>query len=317
MCIIAIKPAGVKMPATATIENMWYNNNDGAGLMYAAGGTVHIEKGFMALKDFKTALNRLEKSIDVTNTPMVLHFRITTHGGTSAGNTHPFPVTEKLPLLQMTKYKAPLAVAHNGTIDIRPSKKDVSDTMEYIINQLAPLYQLRRDFYRQPAGKKLVYNFIKSKMAFLDGTGRIETIGDFIEDKDGMLYSNTSYKARTIYYNWDLGNYGTEWYNSKYGKYMSWLTEDDGYIVSEGSLMSADYHLTDKQGKLYRYDIDADVAIPIDGTLFNHAGRPINGFKEDSAEYVEIQNKKRGDRRSVANGCYITVADNHHNKGGN
>ena len=51
---------------------MWYNNNDGAGLMYAAGGTVHIEKGFMSLKDFKTALKR-RKSIDVTNTPMVFH----------------------------------------------------------------------------------------------------------------------------------------------------------------------------------------------------------------------------------------------------
>jgi len=33
-------------------------------------------------------------------------------------------------------------------------------------------------------------------MVFLDGNGRIETVGDFITDKDGMLYSNTSYKAR-------------------------------------------------------------------------------------------------------------------------
>ena len=93
MCIIAIKPAGIKMPATTTIENMWYNNNDGAGFMYAAKGTVLIEKGFMTLEKFKAALNRLEKSIDTTSTPIILHFRITTHGGTSPGNTHPFPVT--------------------------------------------------------------------------------------------------------------------------------------------------------------------------------------------------------------------------------
>ena len=294
MCIIAIKPAGMKMPAETTIENMWYNNPDGGGLMYAANGTVYIEKGFMSLKAFKTALKRLEKTIDTTNTPIILHFRITTHGQTSPENCHPFPVVEKLPLLQMTKCKTPLAVAHNGIISIKPSKEGISDTMEYVVSQLAPMYQLKKDFYKQDAGKKLIYNFIRSKMVFLDGTGRIETIGDFIEEKDGMLYSNTSYKARTIYYNWDLGNYGVKLYGSKLGKYMTWLTEEDGYIISDGSLISAEYHLTDKDGKLYRYDLNADVAIPIDGTLFNHSGRPTNGFREDSAEYMEIQHTKKG-----------------------
>ncbi len=292
MCIIAIKPAGVKMPAETTIENMWYNNSNGAGFMYAANGTVYIEKGFMTLKDFKAALKRLEKTIDIVNTPMILHFRITTHSETSPGNTHPFPVAEKLPLLQMTKCKTPLAVAHNGMIDIKPSKKDISDTMEYIMSQLAPLYQLKKDFYKQDAGKKLVYNFIRSKMVFLDGSGRIETIGDFIEDKDGVLYSNTSYRARIVYYNWDLWNYSAKLYESKHGKYMTWLTDEDGYIISDGSLISAEYHLVDKEGKLYRYDLNADMAIPIDGTLFNHSGKPINGFKEDCAEYMEIQPKK-------------------------
>ena len=286
------------MPAMTTIENMWHNNNDGAGFMYAANGTVHIEKGFMILKDLKAALKQLEKDIDMTRTPIVLHFRITTHGGTSPGNCHPFPVTEKLPLLQMTKCKAPLAVAHNGIIDIKPSKKDVSDTMEYILTQLAPLYQLRKDFYRQPAGKKLIYNFIKSKMAFLDGTGRIETIGDFITDKDGMLYSNASYKARTVYYKWDIwGDYSLQWYESKHGRYMTWLTEEDGYILSNGDLISADYYLTDKEGNLYRYDIETDSAVPIDGTLYNHAGMAINAFDENFAEYVEIQYPKKKERK--------------------
>ena len=290
MCIIAIKPAGVKTPATKTIENCWYNNQDGAGFMYAAGGTVHIQKGYMTLKSFKKAINKLKKTIDTTNTPIILHCRITTHGGTSAGNCHPFPVTEKLPLLQMTKCKTPLAVAHNGMIDIKPSRKDISDTMEYILSQLAPLYQLKRDFYRQPAGKKLIYNFTKSKMAFLDGAGRIETVGDFITDENGMLYSNTSYKARTVYYDWDIWeDYSLQWYESKHGKYLSWLTEEDGYIVSNGDILEADYYLVDKQGNLYQYDIETDTAIPLEGTLYSHAGRPINGFKEEFAEYMRIK----------------------------
>jgi hypothetical protein len=290
MCIIAIKPAGIKLPADTTLENCWYNNPDGAGFMYAAGGTVHIQKGFMTLKDFNSAIDKLKKSVDVTNTPIVLHFRITTHGGTAPGNTHPFPVTEKLPLLQMTKSKAPLAVAHNGIIGIKPSQKDISDTMEYIVSQLAPLYQLKKDFYRQDAGKKLIYNFIKSKMAFLDGLGRIETIGDFTRGDDGLLYSNSSYKARTIYYNWDLwDDYSLEWYESKYGKYMTWLTEADGYVLANGNIISADYFLADKQGNLYKYDFETDLAIPVEGTLYNHEGKPINGFREEFAEYMEIQ----------------------------
>ena len=294
MCIIAVKPAGVKMPATETIENMWYNNPDGAGFMYATGGTVHIEKGFMALKSFKAALKQLEKNVDVTNTPIIIHCRITTHGETSPGNTHPFPITEKLPLLRMTKSKVPLAVAHNGIINIKPSKKDISDTMEYIITQLAPLYQLKKDFYRQPAGKKLVYNFIKSKMVFLDSAGRIETVGDFVTDGNGVLYSNASYKARTVYHNWDLWNYGKEWYESKHGKYMTWLTDEDGYIISEGTLISAEYHLTDRQGNLYRYDIEADAAIPVNGTLYDHhTGRSVNAFKENLAEYVEEEEEEQ------------------------
>jgi len=289
MCIIAIKPAGISMPATKTIENMWYNNRDGAGLMYATGGSVHIEKGFMSLKDLKAALKRLKKNVDVTNTPIIIHCRITTHGETSPGNTHPFPVTEKLPLLQMTRCETPLAVAHNGIIEIRPSKKDISDTMEYVMTQLAPLYQLRKDFYKHEAGKKVIYNAIKSKMAFLDGTGRIETVGDFITGEDGLLYSNNSFKARTVYYNWDFwDDYSLQWYEPEHGKYLSWLTEDDGYIIFNGDILEADYYLTDSKGNLYQYDIESDSAMPIEGTLYSHAGRPINAFKAEFAEYVRI-----------------------------
>ena len=105
MCIIAIKTGRHNHAGTTTIENMWYNNRDGAGLCMLKTATCTSKRRLMTLKDFKAALKRLEKTIDVVNTPLVLHFRITTHGGTSPGNTHPFPVTEKIALLQMTKTK--------------------------------------------------------------------------------------------------------------------------------------------------------------------------------------------------------------------
>jgi hypothetical protein len=161
--------------------------------------------------------------------------------------------------------------------------------MEYIISQLAPLYQLKKDFYKHEAGKKLVYNAIKSKMAIMDGNGYIATIGDFIE-ADGILYSNASYKARIVYHKWDFwDDYSLRWYEPKHGKYLSWLTDDDGYILANGDILEADYYLVDKQGNLYQYDIETDTAIPIEGTLYSHAGRPINAFKEEFAEYMRIK----------------------------
>jgi len=203
MCVIAVKPANAAMIDNKTIENMWYNNDDGAGFMYPGPGGVKIRKGFMSLKSLKKALKALEKEIDTTATPIILHFRIGTSGGNIAANTHPFPVSENLAALQKTQLTAPLAVAHNGVIDIRPRKKDISDTMEYILSQLAPLYQLKKDFYRLEAGKQLVYNAIQSKMAFMDAAGRISLIGKF--EKDGEYYfSNFSYKSFYKSYNyWD------------------------------------------------------------------------------------------------------------------
>ena len=35
MCIIAAKPAGIKMPTEEQLEIMWFHNPDGSGIMYA------------------------------------------------------------------------------------------------------------------------------------------------------------------------------------------------------------------------------------------------------------------------------------------
>ena len=100
MCIIVVKKAGIAAPSDEMFENMWNHNPDGAGFMYTANGGVCIEKGFMEYKDFYKAYKRVEGKIDTVQTPMIFHFRITTHGGTSPENTHPFPVTDNLSTLR-------------------------------------------------------------------------------------------------------------------------------------------------------------------------------------------------------------------------
>lgn len=291
MCIIAVKPAKMPMIEEKIIENMWHNNDDGAGFMYPAHGGVKIRKGFMTLKALKKALKALDKEIDTTATPIVLHFRIGTSGGNIAANTHPFPVSENLAALQKTQLTTPLAVAHNGVIDIRPRKKDISDTMEYILSQLAPLYQLKKDFYRQEAGKKLVYNAIQSKMAFMDAAGRISLIGKF--EKDGEYYfSNSSYKSFYKSYNywdkWDDYSF-MKWSKKGYtARLLQWLDDRDGYIITDsGEIVEAFDYLINSSGELYIYDYELDAAVPVGGQAYTHAGTPLR-FDYEKAEMMEI-----------------------------
>lgn len=197
MCIIAAKPAGVKMPAQETIRRMWYSNRDGAGFMYAADGKVRIEKGFMKLSDFEAALGRLAARYDLDALPIVLHFRITTHGGTKPSNCHPFPLTRSISKLQALSCCSAIGVAHNGIIPIHP-RYGISDTMEYIATQLAPLAEALPEFYDNAAAMELIGNATQSKMAFLTDSGQLRTVGNFIED-GGVFYSNGSYYSSRNY----------------------------------------------------------------------------------------------------------------------
>ena len=92
MCIIAIKEAGVAMPDLKTLQAMWDNNPDGAGYMFPMDGKVHIRKGFMEFNDLKNDLDDLAKVINIKETPVIMHFRIGTHGvRRNPANTHPLP----------------------------------------------------------------------------------------------------------------------------------------------------------------------------------------------------------------------------------
>ena len=197
MCIIAAKPAGVAMPDADTIRNMWTANPDGAGLMYLARDrkgkpVVRIEKGFMKLKKLEDRLVALAEKYDLKATPVVMHFRITTHGGTCPELTHPFPVTTSIGQLRCTRCDTTLGVAHNGIITSVKPRKGLSDTAEYIASQLAYLYKAVPDLTRNKDAMQMVSNAIGSKMAFLNTRGKITTVGRF-EHADGILYSNDSY----------------------------------------------------------------------------------------------------------------------------
>ena len=278
MCIIAAKPAGVNMPSYDTLRTMWNANNDGCGFMYVENGQVRIEKGFMKYKNFTKALQKVEQRLDLKATPMVFHFRITTHGGTSAENTHPFPITDNVKALTKPKMTTDVGVAHNGIIYSVSPRKGLSDTMEYVATQLAPLKRAVPDFYKSKDLRHMIENAIDSKMAFLTKDGRIYTIGEFHKD-EGILYSNYSYCSYYGRYghnfDWDSyydDYYGFSSYSSKttpeldaekqpaatdvdymYTDELMFLTEDDYVTDAEGILTDADEFAIDASGCVYRY----------------------------------------------------------------
>jgi len=301
MCIIAAKPAGVGMPDINTIRNMWNRNNDGAGLMYTDGGRVRITKGYMTLASFEAALEELAKTHDLTATPLVMHFRIRTHGGTNPECTHPFPITDSVGALKKLQLRTDIGVAHNGIIHSVTPRTGISDTMEYIATQLAPLKRAMPNFLGNKHARLMIQNAIESRMVFLTQSGELHTIGDFIEDK-GVLYSNSSYKPWTLrasawssYFPYALedgGDVVSDYEDYEDDAYdcqpLMWLDENRHYLMADGTVLSADWYLLDADGGVWMYDFEVDGAVKVPGmTAYSMEGTPAR-YEPDEAEYLPL-----------------------------
>lgn len=187
MCIAVYKPAGAKFPSKKKIQTMFRSNPDGAGFMYADGKKVYIQKGFMTLSDFNKALNKVKHRTDL---PFALHFRITTHGATSGGLCHPFPLSEDITELTATKLTAEVGVVHNGIISMCNYADKISDTAEFIRRYMVKLCAngINADILT------CIDKLIGSKMVVLEADKNAHLIGDFVQDGNGVYYSNESYK---------------------------------------------------------------------------------------------------------------------------
>ena len=199
MCIIIAKNKGIKMPTKEIISNCFHNNPDGAGIMLACDGIVYGFKGLMTLDDFNATLKRLKKRFgSLDELPVVMHFRISTHGSISASNTHPFPVTDKYNIMRTREWKAKLGMAHNGIItscgfhpDVK--KYDVSDTMVFISKVVHPITS-KLNIMQDKKLLNMLQLAADSKLAFIDHKGNLEVLGNFTMDA-GIYYSNDTYKA--------------------------------------------------------------------------------------------------------------------------
>ena len=196
MCIIAIKPQGKKMFDDNTIKTMYINNPDGAGYMFYDKGTkkVIIKKGFLTCSSLLESLH----AKNLTDTNVVLHFRIGTSGLNDKLNCHPYPIG----MNNATKCSCDLGMAHNGILsNFNPPKDSKINDTQTFINEV--LNKLKKGFLYDDDKMILIKKIIgMNKLAFLTDKNQIITLGNFISD-DGYIYSNDSYHERTLYPKWD------------------------------------------------------------------------------------------------------------------
>ena len=242
MCVIVAKKMGVELPSKKILENCFDVNPDGAGLMYVnENKKIVIEKGFMTFEAFYKKLTELDKKYDLKKKALVMHFRITTQGGTSPENCHPFPITDDEKKLKATYLECnDVAFAHNGIISLYSMRDDkgMSDTMLLSKELLYPLFNYNKKFYKQEHNQELIEEIIGTdKIAFLDNEEKIITIGEFKED-EGVLYSNLNHKKNYNYYNYNYNDY-YNYDNYSYNNYNNHelleeliLQEDDAFIES-------------------------------------------------------------------------------------
>lgn len=225
MCIIVAKPIGVEMPDKDTRERCFWSNPDGAGFMLADGKRVRIRKGFMKLADFEKALAEEMDGFDPTDTAVIMHFRIKTHGKVQPSCCHPFPISDKPEELRATSIDSRWGIAHNGIIHGRSTSDNWSDTMDFIADVVRPLSRMNPNFMHSSDALDLLEGACGSKLAIMDNAGDISTVGEFIED-DGVLYSNTSYLQKVWHYT-DYGSLFTgKAYSEAYGYDDDWENID-------------------------------------------------------------------------------------------
>lgn len=226
MCVICVKPTDTLFPLKETLQNCFFNNNDGAGFMYTFKDKVHIQKGLMTFESFWNCLEQARQKTG-DNVPYVMHFRISTQGHYKEC-THPFPLSSKMTNLKMLKGTCSIGVAHNGVIRLTSDgAKDYSDTMKFITDYLYCIVDGDKQWYKNNNKLKLVERLTENnRLAILDANGHIITIGKgWIKDKDGCMYSNNSY------------SYKKQVINSY--SYSPWYQNDYDYDFNDSSSKSS------------------------------------------------------------------------------
>lgn len=205
MCVICHKGKKDRLPTADEIRAMWERNPDGAGVMWRRkDGKIEFRKGFMKLREFQAwheAMSGNLKGLEVA-----YHFRITTHGGTMAGNCHPFVADGKTDPHEISGV-GKFVLMHNGIISemgngVRRDAPDSAELARYVGQTKNPDVSLE---YLAP--------FIESgnRLLMFCESGRTVKLGDW-KELDGLSFSNLYHASIPASAYAVGGGYG--WYGS-------------------------------------------------------------------------------------------------------
>ena len=166
MCVIIIKPAGVKMPSNDILEAAYIANPDGCGFV----STNHYYKS-LSYARFKAELAKVDDS-----EACIIHFRLATNGSVKRANCHPFKNHD-------------VFFAHNGVLSI-PADGDKTDSQTAFDRLIYPA--IERHGYESPIVDKVVDTIIGgSRFAMMRaGSYDVEMYGSYMLCEDGCYYSN-------------------------------------------------------------------------------------------------------------------------------
>jgi hypothetical protein len=193
MCVIMVKPVGVRVPPPWAFEQAYRKNPHGAGFALADPDRMRvvIRKGFRSGDAARRGL--LEEIAALRRTPRgvlaVVHFRLATHGSHSDANCHPFPLSGDTGKLRAAAISCRTAVAHNGILPVAiPPGEDISDTMSFVRESLSKLrfsdIVRRRDEISRFLGQ--------GRLAVLHHDQRCLRLGEFVRFR-GCYWSNRTF----------------------------------------------------------------------------------------------------------------------------
>lgn len=202
MCVGVILEPGTSL-SVDEIQQMFNANADGVGIAWAHEGVVEW------YKTIKPDFAYIHKMIEYwMHYPRLVHFRLSTAGGTRVDLCHPFEVG---PLATCKAvHKTDKVLIHNGHWG---RWDDVWNIMkgEHLLPDNGPWSDTRLGSmlgYYDEAWLTALAGF-SGKVATLDGEGEIKTIGEWVELRKGIrmtnnIWQNTKYRrgGYTGYKNW-------------------------------------------------------------------------------------------------------------------
>lgn len=209
MCIIAYVPGGKKL-SEEIIKTMFFNNPDGAGIMWKPNEKeeVQIRKGFMNVEDLLKAFKEIPQKCE-----RAIHCRIATAGKISVDCCHPFPIRPKVDSMRNAVDKCTNALMHNGVIEYANPpmgiKATYSDSMNFSAKFLFPLSKaglLDKEFIQT-----LIESSTPSRLLIMRKGRETLMFGNWVFE-DGIYYSNTSFKPYiekntcSSFYNYNYGD---------------------------------------------------------------------------------------------------------------